>query len=320
MKKINVFLVSVVMSLSLLAGCTGTKQETPAPGPSQEGSAEVLQVATSINPIDQLVKIIGGDRVNTLRMVPAGADAHTFEPTIKDMAGVAKVKILFINGLTLEPWAEKAAENSGNKSLRVSVLSEGVDLIHLDEDGHDDADEEDHDHEEAEGHNHGEYDPHVWLSLEALMVMAENIKDELVLASPENEKIFSDNLMTFKKEATALKEEYVEKFKPYAGKAFVTGHAAFGYLTRELGIVQKSVEGPFQEGEPTPKTLETLINFVKKEEIKTIFIEEQASPKVSETLARETGSQTVVINPLESDGGLLESLKENYDKILNSFE
>ncbi len=312
MKKRNVFLFAILMSLSLLSGCATNKDENPTPGEG-ETPGKILEVATSINPIDELVKIVGGDLVSTLRIVPTGADAHTFEPTIKDMAGLAKVKILFVNGLTLEPWADKAAENSGNKSLKVSVLSEGVDFIHLDK-------EEDHDHEAAEGHEHGEFDPHVWLSLDALMIMAENVKDELAGASPENEKIFTENLTMFKEEATALKEEYVEKFKPHAGKAFVTGHAAFGYLTRELGIVQKSVEGPFQEGEPTPKTLENLINFVRAEKIKTIFIEEQASPKVSETLARETGSETVVINPLESEGGLLASLKENYEKILTSFE
>ncbi len=299
------------MSLSLAVGCASKKENGLNPGESQNG--ELLQVATSINPINELVKIVGGELVNTLRIVPAGADAHTFEPTIKDMAELAKVKILFTNGITLEPWAEKVAESSGNKTLKVSVLSEGVDLIHLDE-------EDDSDHKEADDHAHGEYDPHVWLSLDALVIMAENVKNELVLASPENEQVFTENFMMFKKEATTLKEEYVEKFKPYAGKAFVTGHAAFGYLTRELGIIQKSVEGPFQEGEPTPKTLENLINFVKAENITTIFVEEQASPKVSETLARETGSETVVINPLESEGGLLASLKENYEKILSSFE
>ncbi len=314
MKSRNI-LVAAVLSLSLLAGCgagVGEKaEETP-------GSPDVktISVATSINPIHELVKIVGGDLVDPMRIVPSGADAHTFEPTVKDMAALSKVDVLFINGLTLEPWAEKAAENSGNKSLKIAVLSDGVDLIHLDEV------EEDHDHEEevAEGHDHGEFDPHVWLSIDALIIMAKNVQTELTSIAPEHGATFEQNFETFEKEALALKEEYVEKFKPYAGRGFVTGHAAFGYMTRELGIVQKSVEGPFQEGEPTPKTLEDLINFIKEENITTIFVEEQASPKVSETLARESGSTTVVINPLESEGGLLASLEENYKKILGSFE
>lgn len=315
MKKTRNILIMGILSLSLFAGCASDVDEEVTT-PSDDNSMESISVATSINPIHELVKIVGGDLVDPMRIVPAGADAHTFEPTIKDMASLANVDVLFINGLTLEPWAEKAAENSGNESLKVSVLSDGVDLIHLEEV------EDDHDHEEEteEGHDHGEFDPHVWLSLDALIVMAENVKDELVAIAPEQEEVFVNNYEEFKEQAEALKDEYVEKFKPHAGKGFVTGHAAFGYMTRELGIVQKSVEGPFQEGEPTPKTLENLINFVKEQGITTIFIEEQASPKVSETLARESGSKTVVINPLESEGGLLSAIEENYKKILGSFE
>jgi zinc transport system substrate-binding protein len=149
--------------------------------------------------------------------------------------------------------------------------------------------------------------------------MAESVEKELSLVSPEDAAYFKENLEAFKVEASAMNVEYKEKFKPFNGKAFVTGHAAFGYLTRELGLVQRAVEGPFQEGEPTPKSLEELISFVKSEGIKTIFLEEQSSPKVSETLARETGSETVVINPLETDGELLPTLTETYDKILASF-
>ena len=274
---------------------------------------EKIKVATSINPIDEIVKIIGGDRIETWKIVPEGSEAHDFEPTIKDMGRLTEVDLLFVNGLEMEPWSEKAAENSGNKDLKIVDLSEGLDLIHLDET------DPDHDHENEESHDHGEFDPHIWLSVDSLVTMAEHAKDELTLLIPEDESYFLENYNTFREEALALKNDYVEKFKPYEGKAFVTGHAAFGYMTRELGLVQKSVEGPFQEGEPTPKTLEDLIGFVKAEGIRTIFLEEAASPKVSETLARETGSETVAINTLESTGELLPTLKETYEKVLESF-
>ncbi|HSR03348.1 MAG TPA: zinc ABC transporter substrate-binding protein, partial [Proteiniclasticum sp.] len=194
--------------------------------------------------------------------------------------------------------------------LKIINLSEGVDLIHLDE-----ADE----HEDEEGDEHGEFDPHIWVSLESLTIMAEHVKTELSEVSPEGADTFEKNYSDFVEEVNVLKEEYMDKFKEHEGKAFVTGHAAFGYMTRELGLVQKSIEGPFQEGEPTPKSLEDLINFVKEEEITTIFLEDNASPKVSETLARETGGKTVAMNPLEASGNLLETMKETYEKILSSF-
>ena len=296
-------LTALVLSTAFFAGCA------PKTVNNIDKNAKI-KVSTTINPVDQLVHIVGKDRVETSRMVPAGSEPHDFEPTIKDMGLLTETKLLFINGLGMETWVDKAVENSGNKNLKIIDLSTGVDLIPLE--GHEDETAEEHE-------DHGDNDPHIWLSLDALVLMAENVEKELSAVSPADEAYFKENLEAFKTEVSGMKAEYEEKFKPYNGKAFVTGHAAFGYLTRELGLVQRAVEGPFQEGEPTPKSLEELISFVKSEGIKTIFLEEQSSPKVSETLARETGSKTVVINPLETDGELLPTLKETYDKILESF-
>jgi zinc transport system substrate-binding protein len=268
-----------------------------------------IAVSTSINPVHQIVTIIGGDKVEASRMVPAGSEAHDFEPTIRDMETLSKSKILFISGLGMEPWADKAKETTGAKDLVTAELSSGMDLIELDDADHADGEED-----------HGDYDPHVWLSLDGLVTMAENAEKALSAASPENAVYFRQNLEAFRKDVLELKGEYIPKFASYQGKAFVTGHAAFGYMCRELGLVQMSVEGPFQEGEPTPKKLEELISFAKENSIRTIFLEEQASPKVSETLAREVGAATETLNPLESEGDLLQTMKENYDKILKSME
>ncbi|NCC78641.1 MAG: ABC transporter substrate-binding protein [Clostridia bacterium] len=327
MKKRLKILIGIIAVAAVIGGCsakpaeeapidtapeTETGEQVEENDPMEE-SMEAIEVATTINPVDQIVKIVGGNLVETYRIVPEGADAHHFEPTIKDMGKLTEVDFLFINGLEMEPWVEKAVENSGNSSLKRIDLSQGVDLIHLDEV------DDDHNHEEGEGHEHGEFDPHIWLSLDALTIMAENVKTELTAVLPEGSETFENNYNAFVADVNGLKEAYVEKFKEHEGKAFVTGHAAFGYMTRELGLVQKSVEGPFQEGEPTPKTLEDLINFVKEEGIKTIFLEDNASPKVSETLARETGSETVAINPLAATGDLLETMEETYKKVLESF-
>lgn len=324
MKKRLIVLIAMLSIAALFVGCSQetpveTPVETPATGVNEEPvteepapieePVEKISVATTINPVDQMVKIIGGNRVETWKIVPEGSDAHDFEPTIKDMGRLTETNLLFMNGLEMEPWVEKAVENSGNTELSIIDLSTGIDLIHLDEEEDDHGDDDDH----------GDYDPHIWMSLDSLMIMAENVKTELTAIHPEGAEDFEKNFEAFKSEALSMKEEYQAKFEAYKGRAFVTGHAAFGYMTRELGLVQKSVEGPFQEGEPTPKKLQDLINFVKTEGITTIFLEEAASPKVSETLARETGSETVAINPLEIEGELLPSLRETYEKVLASF-
>jgi len=290
---------AVLAAMVVFTACSGEKGD----------AVGKISVSTTINPVHQIVTIIGGDKVEASRMVPAGSEAHDFEPTIRDMETLSKSSILFISGLGMEPWADKAKETTGSKGLVTAELSSGIGLIGLEENGH-----------EGEEEEHGDFDPHVWLSLDGMVTMAENAEKALSAASPENAEYFRKNLEAFRKDALALKEEYLPKFAPYQGKAFVTGHAAFGYMCRELGLVQMSVEGPFQEGEPTPKKLEELINFAKENGIKTIFLDEQASPKVSETLAREVGASTETLNPLESEGDLLQTIKENYDKILKSME
>lgn len=291
---------AALAAMMVFTACSGEKGE----------AVGKIAVSTTTNPVHQIVTIIGGDKIEASRMVPAGSEAHDFEPTIRDMETLSRSKILFISGLGMESWADKAKETTGSKDLVTAVLSDGIDLIPLSEVDHEDGEEEEH----------GNYDPHVWLSLDGMVRMAENAEKALSAASPENAEYFRKNLEDFRKEATSLKEEYLPKFEEYQGKAFVTGHAAFGYMCRELGLVQMSVEGPFQEGEPTPKKLEELITFAKVNRIKTIFLEEQASPKVSETLAREVGALTETLNPLESEGDLLQTMMENYDKILNSMK
>lgn len=313
MRKITILLSFMLISVLSLAACAGAGEDNE----NNSLKEEKILISTTINPVDEIVNIIGKDKVKTNRMVPKGSDAHDFEPTIKDMETLKNSKVLFINGLEMESWVEKAAEVSGNKELEIIDLSKGVDLISLSE--YDNYIEDDKDVKDDHDHEHGKYDPHIWLSLNSLEIMSENVYKELSKISPEDEEFFKENLEAFKEDILEVKNEYYEKFEPHRGKAFITGHAAFGYLTREMGLVQKSIEGPFQEGEPTPKKLRDLIEYVKENNITTIFLEEKASPKVSETLAREVNGKTVEINSLEDEGDILDNLKIIYDKILESF-
>lgn len=302
MKNKLIMLTALVLSMGLVTACgaSGDKTGTTA--------KDRIIVSTSINPVDQIVRIIGGDKVEVNRIIPEGSETHDFEPSIRDMEALTKSSILFLNGLEMEPWADKAVETLGLKSLEKLELSEGFETIPLEADEH-----------EGEAGGQALYDPHIWLSLDGLTNMATVAEEALSRISPKDSDYFKDNLSAFKKEIEDLKNDYIPQFKEFEGQSFVTGHAAFGYLTRDLGLIQKSIEGPFQEGEPTPRKLQDLVDYAKANGITTIFLEDQASPKVSETLAREVGAKTEKLNPLESSGDLLETMKDNYEKILASF-
>ena len=161
-------------------------------------------------------------------------------------------------------------------------------------------------------------DPHSWLSLKEAEKQAENIKDTLVEIDEDNKAYYEENYDAFVGELESLYNEYKEKFDNLSTKDFVTGHAAFGYLCRDFGLQQKSIENLFAEGEPTPKQLEQLVTFCKENNIKTVFSESLASPKVSETLAKEVGAEVVPILTLESnedDKSYVEAMRYNLEEI-----
>ena len=291
----NKKLLSGLLSIILLTGCTATVNPT-----TTASASEKIKVITSINPVDQLVKYIGGDKVETTLFVPPGIEPHDFEPSARQMTALKESKVLFINGLDMEHWAEAGAITGSTKLM---MLSDGVDVIPLDG-----------------GSDHSQGDPHVWLGLTELKHMAENTATALTILAPEDRAYFEDNLAKFNTEADALASEYDSKFAPYKGQGFITGHEAFAYLCRNIGLIQKAVQGPFAEGEPTPQKIKELVDYVKAQQITTIFVEELAFPKVSDTLSRETGAKLVTLPTMETQGEIFPTIREIYEKVLVSLE
>ncbi|MNM60474.1 High-affinity zinc uptake system binding-protein ZnuA precursor [compost metagenome] len=233
------------------------------------------------------------------------------------MEAISKADIFVYNGLGMEEWVDKTLEAVKNKNLNIVVASDNIDPI-KNTDEHEDEEE----HEE-EGHEHGEFDPHTWLSLQSAKIEAENIKNALVKVDETNKDFYEANYTEFAAELDTLYNDYKAKFDSVSNKVFVTGHAAFGYLCRDFGLEQNSVEDVFAEGEPTPQKLEKLIEYSKTHKVKTIFMEELASPKVSETLAKEVGATVEKIYTIESkedNKNYIESMKDNLEKIYKSLK
>lgn len=291
-----ILLISVIFT-----GCASNKttanKTTDNNASSNKGADGKLSVLTSFNAIDKLVKEVGKDNVESRPIVKPGVEAHDFELTPRDLEDLNKSNLLFINGLGMEHWAEADKLTANNKSLKIVDLSTNIDAI-----------------------KDPETDPHIWLGSKELRVMATNVYKALSEADKANDNYYKENLNNFIEELDALDKEYLPKFENHKGKAFVTGHEAFAYLCRNLSLKQMAVEGVFEEGEPTPQKIKELIDFVKSQKITTVFLEENASPKVSETISRETNTKLVAIPTLESEGEIIPSLKEIYDKVLESFK
>ena len=133
-----------------------------------------------------------------------------------------------------------------------------------------------------------------------------------------DKEYFEKNYMAFADEIDKMQEEYMKKVANATRKEIVTGHAAFGYLCRDLGISQESVEDVFASGEPSAQKLAELTDFCKAHNVKVIFTEDLVSPAVSETLAKEAGAKAEAIHTIESaEDGMtyLARMKDNLNKI-----
>jgi len=296
--KIPVF----VLCLAAVLGLTACGSQN-----SGESASDKVKVSVTFNALYEFTKAVGGDKVEISTIIPAGTEPPDFEPKAQDLVGLSEAQVFVYNGLGMERWAEDAVTASDNEDLIVVVASDGVEPI------------ENTDGEEIS--EHGQYDPHTWLSLKCAETEVTNIKDALIKADPENSDFYEKNSEDYIAQLESLYNEYADKFGAVTKKSFVTGHAAFGYLCRDFGLVQKSVEDVFAEGEPSAQQLTELVKYCRQAGVTTIFAEEMASPEVSETLASEVGAKVETIYTIESaedDMSYLERMEQNLSEIYSS--
>lgn len=305
---------ALLLSLTILMGATACSNGSPT---EQQGSssaestssaeAEKIPVSVTFNAMKEFVEAVGKDRVEVATIIPDGTEPHDFEPKAQDLAGLSKAKIFVYNGFGMEAWVEDAIKSANNSSLITVEASKGAEPIQ--------------NTEEEEIEEHGQYDPHLWLSLKGAELEVKNIKEALVSADPSNKEFYETNCSDYVAQLEKLYTEYQGKFQSVKKKSFVTGHAAFGYLCREFGLEQNSVEDVFAEGEPSAQQMTELVKYCKENQVTTIFAEEMASPEVSKTLADEVGAKVETIYTIEGgedDKSYLERIEDNLSKIYDS--
>ncbi|MDQ0919711.1 metal ABC transporter substrate-binding protein [Paenibacillus sp. V4I5] len=305
MKKIGVTksLTFTVLSAALLSGCASNTA-------SSDGK---LNVVTSFYPMYEFTKQVAGDHANVISLVPSGTEPHDWEPSAKDMTQLKNANLFVYNGI-VEGWAEQALKSAENKNRVVVEAIKGIELMEgLPEDEHaEDHKEEDKDHKE-EAHGDEILDPHVWLTPVLAQKEIEAIVIGLTQADPAHKEDYRKNADAYIGKLKALDESFKTGLKNVKRKEFVTQHAAFGYLAKEYGLTQVPIAGLSPEEEPAPDKMAEIIKFAKDNNVQTIFFETLVDPKVANTIAKEVGAKTDVLNPLE--GLTDDEKKKNLDYI-----
>ncbi|MGU7920657.1 zinc ABC transporter substrate-binding protein AdcA [Streptococcus suis] len=282
MKKVGLLFLS---ASALLLGACGNSTV------SQEDGK--LDIVTTFYPVYEFTKQVAGDEANVDLLVKAGTEVHGYEPSAKDIARIQEADAFVYENENMETWVHDIEDSIDTEKVVVISATEGMLLLPGGEEEH-----EGHDHSE-EGHSHA-YDPHVWLSPERAITLVENIRDSLVAKYPEKKDAFETNAAAYIEKLDALDAKYSETLSAAKQKYFVTQHTAFAYLALDYGLKQVSITGVAADEDPTPSRLAELTEYINKYAIKYIYFEENASKSVAETLAKETGVQLDVLNPLES--------------------
>ena len=256
-----------------------------------------IKVAASIVPLADFCRNVGGELVEVEIMVPPGASSHTYEPTSEQMKFLSDAKVFVQNGLGLETWATDIIRKVDNPDLINVVAGDEVPRQALLEMGVDQK----HDGEsESQGREQHVYNPHVWLdpNLAAYEVYA--IRDGLIEADPDNQEVYKQNTKEYIEELVKLDRYVMDKTSDFSEKKFVSFHSAWKYFARRYDLEQVGVVEEFPGKEPSAGEVAKLIDRIKKEGVKVIFVEPQVNPKIAETIAAESGAQVsiVILDPL----------------------
>jgi len=252
-------------------------------------------VVASFYPLYEFSRQVAGDHAEVISLVPPGVEPHDWEPSPQDVVRLQKAKLFVYNGAGLEPWVEKLLRDAKAKGVLAVKATERVALLS----GHG------HEHTpEAKtgaapkGDPHT-VDPHVWLDPFRAQTEIEAIRAGLAKVDPANAAAYAANAQAYRTRLAALDAAFTNGLKQCARREVVTTHSAFAYLTRRYGLTQISISGLEPESEPSPADLVALVKQVKERKVRYVFFETLVSPKLAETLAREVGAKTLVLNPIE---------------------
>jgi zinc transport system substrate-binding protein len=232
---------------------------TTLAGCGGSSGAEGTNVVAAFYPLAFAAQQIGGDGIHVHNLTPPGVEPHDLELSGSDIRTIADAKLVLYLGGGFQPALEDAID---------STSANGVDLL-------------------AAGETK---DPHVWLDPVRYAAIATRIGEELG-RRPDAER--------FAAKLRALDGEFRRGLSRCERDEIVTSHAAFGYLAERYGLKQVAITGIAPEAEPTPRELENVVRQVRAVGATTVFFETLVSPRLAETVAREVGAKTAVLDPLE---------------------
>ena len=262
-------MVTALLASLALAGAGGVRAEAP-----KNPQTRKLKVLATFSILADIVKNVGGDRVDVATLVGPNGDAHVYEPAPADARKVADAKVVFVNGLGFEGWMSRLVKASGTKAA-VVVASAGVTPRKLQENGQ------------------SEIDPHAWQSVENVKVYVANVRDALIAADPAGKADYQANATAYLGKLDQLDRDVRAALAAIAPdrRKLITTHDAFGYFAEDYGIALIAPQGVSTDAEPSARDVARIVTQIKTQKIPAVFLENIADPRLMRQIAQESGAR-----------------------------
>lgn len=269
------------------------------------GAQQKPKVVTSFTILADFVAQIGGDRVELVTLVAPDKDAHTYQPGAGDSRTLAGAQVFVTNGQGFEPWADRLAGAAPFRGRRIVATSAVPRERHL-------ADQHHHGHSHGKG---GGSDPHMWQDVALARRYVAAIAHGLAEADTSGAEGYRQRADSYDKRLAELDAWVRESIAsvPAAKRRVITGHDAFRYFARAYGVTFRAPQGVSTAQEASARDVANLIQQIRREGIRAIFVENMSSPKLIEQIAREAGGvvgPALHVDALSPPGGPADSYEK----------
>jgi ABC-type Zn uptake system ZnuABC Zn-binding protein ZnuA len=283
MKIVNSVIIVSILTIGIVTPASyntssGSENTTNSSSQAQLLSSRI-KVVTSVSPITNIVKNIGGDKIDLIGIIPEGSDSHTFELVPSDVVKMTDANLIIIDGLNLEGGMEKVANEAKNRNPSTQLLKLGDNTITKDQWMFDFSFPKEK----------GDPNPHLWLNVDYAIKFANLTRDKLIEMDQVNADYYNanaDRYITLLKKLDDGIMQAVQTVSPQNRK-LLTYHDSWAYFAPRYGMTVIGAVQPSDFGEPNPQDIAKLIDQIRSEKVPAIFASEVYPSKVVDQIGRE---------------------------------
>ena len=249
-----------------------------------------LQVVSTTTMITDLLKNIGGDKIDLQGLMGAGVDPHLYKASEGDVSKLFNADVIVYNGLHLEGKLEDVFEKMRHQNKKTIAVSDAIDTATL----------------IGSEYFASNYDPHIWFDITNWEIITQYITDQLCELDAKNAETYKENGANYLKSLASLKKTITDEVNsiPIEKRILVTAHDAFNYFGKEFQFNVVGLQGLSTATEAGVKDVQRMARFIEENEVKAIFVESSVPKRTVEALqeaVKAKGKEVVIGGTLFSD-------------------